>query len=304
MKRHSLRRRGSFNLSASLRAASRFEPLEGRTLLCAEHGFTTYNDPNEFTGIPEGYAGPEGGAADIIWVNRETNGNNSDTFDVFGAQADTARAAVDAVLVAFERMIGDFNYSNGSNNYNVTITTGGNHNGASAGLNTGTILNGLPKSGTVTMGRGSSGTGSGWFFDPTPNESSEFVGNITNAFSGDAQAGSPASGLGDFYTVVAAEIAHCLGLYGNTLPRLGGAHDEHEHSGYRRGRLGQHGIARVLLGLPGPEHQAPAHEQQRRLGRQQLGQRRPRGRARRQRHLPAGHRRRLHGLAGHRQRRL
>ena len=218
MKRHSLRRRGSFNLSASLRAASRFEPLEGRTLLCAEHGFTTYNDPNEFTGIPEGYAGPEGGAADIIWVNRETNGNNSDTFDVFGAQADTARAAVDAVLVAFERMIGDFNYSNGSNNYNVTITTGGNHNGASAGLNTGTILNGLPKSGTVTMGRGSSGTGSGWFFDPTPNESSEFVGNITNAFSGDAQAGSPASGLGDFYTVVAAEIAHCLGLYGNTLP--------------------------------------------------------------------------------------
>jgi hypothetical protein len=291
MKRHSLRRRGSFNLSASLRAASRFEPLEGRTLLCAEHGFTTYNDPNEFTGIPEGYAGPEGGAADIIWVNRETNGNNSDTFDVFGAQADTARAAVDAVLVAFERMIGDFNYSNGSNNYNVTITTGGNHNGASAGLNTGTILNGLPKSGTVTMGRGSSGTGSGWFFDPTPNERRRAGGQPRER---------------------AGRLLHRRRRRDRTLPwalrqhapRLGGAHDEHEHSGYRRGRLGQHGIARVLLGLPGPEHQAPAHEQQRRLGRQQLGQRRPRGRARRQRYLPAGHRRRLHGFAGHRQRRL
>jgi hypothetical protein len=217
MKRHSLRRRGSFSLSARLRASGRVEPLEGRTLLCVEHGFTTYNDPNEFTGIPEGYQGPEGGGADIIWVNRNST-TNPDNFNVFGSQADVARNVVDAVLVAFERMIGDFNYSNGTNNYNVTITTGGNHNGASAGLNTGTVLNGLPKSGTVTMGRGSNGAGSGWFFDPTPHESSEFVGNIVNAFSGDAQAGSPASGLGDFYTVVAAEIAHCLGLYGSVLP--------------------------------------------------------------------------------------
>ena len=217
MKRHSLRRRGSFSLSVRLRASGRVEPLEGRTLLCVEHGFTTYNDPNELTGIPDGHAGPEGGGADIIWVNRNST-TNPDNFNVFGSQADVARNVVDAVLVAFERLIGDFNYSNGQNNYNVTITTGGNHNGASASLNQGTLLNGLPRNGSVTMGRGSNGAGSGWFFDPTPNESSEFVGNITNAFSGDAQAGSPASGLGDFYTVVAAEIAHCLGLFGNVLP--------------------------------------------------------------------------------------
>jgi hypothetical protein len=210
MKRHSLRRRGSFNLSASSRAATRVEPLEGRTLLCLDHSLTTYDDP--FTGVPEGYQGPEGGGADIIWVNRGT----TDNFGVFGANAERARGVVDAVLVAFERMIGDFNYSDGSNNFNVTVRVSGSGNGASASL--GATLNGKPKSGTVTMGGGSGGTGGGWFFDPTPNEHSEFVGNITNAFSGDAQAGSPASGLGDFYTVVAAEITHCLGLFGNNLP--------------------------------------------------------------------------------------
>ena len=211
MNRRSPRRRGPLAVSPVL-APRGLERLEGRTLLCAVH---TYHDPSESTAIPADYQGPEGGGADIIWTNR---GQTSDNFSVFGAQAETARNVVDAVLLAFERMIGDFNYSNGTNNFNVSISTSGNHNGASASLNTGTVLSGKPKSGSVTMGRGSNGAGSGWFFDPTPEEHSEFQGNIVNAFSGDAHAGSPASGLGDFYTVVAAEIAHCLGLYGNVLP--------------------------------------------------------------------------------------
>ena len=215
MKRQSLRRSGTYNPSASRRASTRVERLEGRTLLCVDHNVYDYNDPNEFLGIPEGHQGPEGGGADIIWVNRNST-TNPDNFNVFGANAERARQVVDAVLVAFERMIGDFNYSDATNNFNVTVRVSGTGNGASAGL--GATLNGKPKSGTVTMGGGGGGTGGGWFFDPTPNESSEFVGNITNAFSGDAQAGSPASGLGDFYTVVAAEITHCLGLFGNSLP--------------------------------------------------------------------------------------
>jgi hypothetical protein len=114
-------------------------------------------------------------------------------------------------------MIGSFNYGDGSTTYNLTVTmNGGNGNGANAVL--GQTLGGKPKSGTINMGRGSNGQGSGWFIDPTPNEHSEFMGNITNAFSGDAQAGSPASGLGDFFTVAAAEITHVLGLYGSSLP--------------------------------------------------------------------------------------
>ena len=53
-----------------------------------------------------------------------------------------------------------------------------------------------------------------WFMDPTPFEHSEFLGNIINAFSGDAPGGGPAAGKGDFYTVVAAEMTHCMGLFG------------------------------------------------------------------------------------------
>ena len=50
-----------------------------------------------------------------------------------------------------------------------------------------------------------------WFIDPTPTDSSEFTGNIDNAFSGDAQGGSPAR-LCDMETVVTAELAHILGM--------------------------------------------------------------------------------------------
>ena len=57
----------------------------------------------------------------------------------------------------------------------------------------------------------------GWFLDPTPYDNSEFMGNIVNAFSGDAQAGSPAFGRGDFFTVVAAEMAHTMGSMAITL---------------------------------------------------------------------------------------
>jgi hypothetical protein len=211
--RELLRRRRTTPRVPNLGIASHraVEALERRTMLCAVH---TYHDPAESTAVPDGYQGPDGGGADIIWTNRGT----TDNFGNFGAQAETARRVVDAVLVAFERMIGDFNYSNGTNNFNLTLLTSGSGHGASASLNTGTILSGLPKSGTVNMGGGTGGTGGGWFFDPTPEEHSEFQGSIVNAFSGDAQAGSPASGRGDFYTVVAAEVAHCLGLYGSVLP--------------------------------------------------------------------------------------
>ncbi len=188
------------------------EPLEKRRLLCALH---THEAPVELRPDLVGTqttGGPEV-AGDIVWVNR---GLSSDGFSVFGAQAETARKVVDAVIVAFERMIGSFNYSDGSANFNLTVQTSGNHNGASAGL--GQVLGGKPKSGTITMGRGGNGAGSGWFFDPTPEESSEFQGSIVNAFSGDAHSGSPASGLGDFFTVAAAEITHVLGLYGSSLP--------------------------------------------------------------------------------------
>jgi hypothetical protein len=188
---------------------TQFEPLEPRALLCALH---TNTRPVElpFTPVEGGTEGP----ADIVWVNR---GQSSDGFaDTFGAGAEVARRVMDAVIAAFERMIGSFNYSDGSSNFNLTVEMAGNHNGASAGL--GATLEGKPKSGVITMGRGSNGQGSGWFIDPTPDDHVEFMGPIVNAYSGDATPGGPASGLGDFYTVAAAEMTHLLGLYGSALP--------------------------------------------------------------------------------------
>jgi hypothetical protein len=188
-------------------------------------------------GLPEPLQGPvvtvpaetghdrdSAAAADIIWTNRSTTttggtGDNDHFGAVFGVNANKARAVVDAVITAYERMIGSFNYGDGSSTYNlqVSMATSGTSLGASANL-TGQSFDSKPKSGSITMGRGGGGTGGGWFLDPTPDDNSEFMGGIVNAFSGDATPGGPAAGLSDFYTVVAAEMTHCMGLFGNALP--------------------------------------------------------------------------------------
>jgi hypothetical protein len=156
--------------------------------------------------------------ADIVWTNRGSGTGNTDRFfEVFGsaAAADQARAVVDAVIRHFERLIGSFNYGDGSNTFSLSLSMAstGTSLGASASLNT--TLGGKPRSGSVTMGRGGTiGTSSAWWIDPTPDDNSEFQGSIQHAFTGDAQSGSPAAGRSDFYTVVSAEVTHALGLYG------------------------------------------------------------------------------------------
>jgi hypothetical protein len=219
--------------------ASRFEPLETRRLFCLAHmpqipglegltsaagksGATIDFDGShirelrpDLVGVknPPGRAGP---AADIVWVNRGNGSSDTDGFNaVFGAGANTARAVVDAVITAYERMIGSFNYADNSANYDVTLSMGGAGIGASAGINT--ALGGKPKSGTISMDSGLDGHGLLWFIDPTPFDDSEFTGNIVNAFAADAQNGSPAANLADFYTVVASEMTHCMGQFGNAL---------------------------------------------------------------------------------------
>ena len=191
------------------------ETLERRVVMCALHQVEPPVElrPDLVGRETEGAGGPEA-AADIVWVNR---GQSSDGFTAtFGGNAETARRVIDQMIIDFERMIGSFNYGDGSSNFNLTVTmNGGNGNGANA--QTPTTLGGKPKSGVINMGRGGNGLGSGWFIDPTPADDSEFAGGIVNAFSGDAQAGSPANGLGDFYTVAAAETTHVLGLFGNSL---------------------------------------------------------------------------------------
>lgn len=155
--------------------------------------------------------------APIVWVNRGiTSGADDDRFDdVFGVNAGTARAVMDAAINMWARVIGSFNYAFplGGSSYQLTVkmATGASGNGASAGVSS--WFGGKPVAGGITMGSGGNGLGSGWFIDPTPFDHSEFRGTIRNAFAADAQAGSPAAGLGDFLTVALAEIAHCMGLF-------------------------------------------------------------------------------------------
>lgn len=199
------------------------EILETRVMLCALHDVGPVVDERpDLVGVsnPSEVLEP----ADIVWVNRATTtaGGTGDT-DSFGARFGTsaplARAVVDAVIVAYERMIGSFDYSSAGIKYNLTLSMSSAGSGFGAGAGSLGLFGGKPRSGSISMGAGTSTADpndtNNWFMDPTPFESSEFQGAIVNAFAGDAQSGSPAAGKGDFYTVVAAEMTHLMGLFGS-----------------------------------------------------------------------------------------
>ena len=187
---------------ASARRRAWSEPLERRLLLA--------NDP-----------------ASIVWINRSTTttGGIGD-FDhfgaIFGTLAPTARVVVDTVIAQYQTMIGSFNYSSAGHHFSLTLfmsTTDGGF-GASAMLDD--DLDGKPDAGTVKVDFGQltpdPNDSNCWFIDPTPTDSTEFEGTISNAFTGDAVSGSPAAGKSDLYSFVAAEITHCLGQYGMRCP--------------------------------------------------------------------------------------
>src|SRR5438093_403803 len=167
-------------------APRHFETLESRRLLC-EVGGDELMAPIEIGGgsaLAPGQAGPQltqstsstasaANPATIDWTNRGSMASDSDGFNsVFGAGADTARAVVDAVIQSYARVITRFNYSDGSNTYSLTLSmnTAGTSLGASANLLT--TLGGKPRSGEITMGRGTDltadglGDGGNWFIDP------------------------------------------------------------------------------------------------------------------------------------------
>jgi hypothetical protein len=153
----------------------------------------------------------------IIWTNRGDAVNDTDGFNaVFGAQAGTARAVVDAGVHAWQQVIADFNFNDGEHPFLVTISMDSKMGlGASADVNLtddDDPNTERPTSGQILIQTGNDGHGSGWFLDPTPNDSAEFRGRIINAFAGDATPGGPAVGLADLFTAVVLEMTHCIGL--------------------------------------------------------------------------------------------
>jgi hypothetical protein len=145
----------------------------------------------------------------IIWDNRGRPGNDSDHFaQYYGAAAETARRDVDQAIADWQATIQDFR--NGSNTFHLSITAGDR-----GGTILGTTWYGLgfltpfagdrPTSANIQLD--DNGAGSGWFFDPTPNDDSEFP-HLLNRF---AATGGPAGE--DFYSTAEHELGHAMGFY-------------------------------------------------------------------------------------------
>jgi hypothetical protein len=150
----------------------------------------------------------------ISWTNR---GQASDNFaTVFGTQADTARGVVDAAIAAWQNVIQNFNYSDGSNTFSLTVSMDPTTTGLGASASVGKTFDakGKPMDGGIVLNSGSDGHGKGYFLDPTPHDSEEFRGTIVNGFAANATPGGPADGLADLYTVTLAELTHAMGLFG------------------------------------------------------------------------------------------
>ena len=151
---------------------------------------------------------PEGAGADIVWVNRLFGDNFAASY---GANEVLARSIVDRAIADWERVISDFNYSDGSVTFNLTLRAENTFPGVSqitsfdpAGIRPDAALVRVDDTG---------GGGQPWYFDPTPGtttlpDDSDFA-DFVAAYSSDGGPG----GL-DFYQVVLHELGHSMGISG------------------------------------------------------------------------------------------
>jgi hypothetical protein len=151
----------------------------------------------------------------IAWTNRGDATTDSDQFNaVFGSRAATARAVVDAALWAWQDIIQNFNFADGTNtlSLNIGMNPANRRNGAEAWSGLRTDGQGKPQAGRIAIDAGADGHGAGYFLDANPYNSSAFTGNLLNPYAREATSGGPAAHLGDLFTVVLHELTHVLGL--------------------------------------------------------------------------------------------
>jgi hypothetical protein len=215
-----------------------YEPLESRRMLCYEPQVGPLQPPAHLDAliapvqrqIPkvvsavQGRGAPEGGAAfNIVWTNRALASDNFT--DTFGANAGAARAVVDAVIQQYERIISSMNWTGGATQYSVNISmrsqAAPDFGGQCPPNQVVLDASGAPTGATIFLGRGNDidsdglGDGNGWYLDPTPNDWAEFP-NVVNAFVGTADGGSPIANQRDFYSLIAHEMGHAMGMTSQT----------------------------------------------------------------------------------------
>jgi hypothetical protein len=221
-----LSRRSVRRVLSSAAGAHTCEPLELRRMLCSSPLSLLPPAPKWSDAIEQdfqrkhaGRGGPE--SVGIVWTNRNTFSGANDNFfdDVFGTSAPAAQAAVDAALLAWQNVITSFNRSDGTSTLQVSITMAkdgmgnfvGGFGGAGGPAST-APADGKPRTGSITINAGTidgdPNNSNGWYIDPTPNDYTEFQGTIKAPFTAAAT-----SNVGsDLYTVISAEVTHCLGL--------------------------------------------------------------------------------------------
>lgn len=194
--------------------AAAVEGLERRQMLCGLDHEKLIEAPEWSDAVEQQYAaaregGPE--AVSIVWSNR---GQTSDGFaSAFGTSAAAGRLVVDAALRHWERIITSFNRSDGTSTLQVNVSMDTDAGFGGTGAPAGTApSDGKPRTGSFQLSLGivtaNANDSNGWYFDPTPDDWSEYDGGILNAYAGNALT-SPGP---DFYSVAVAEMAHVLGL--------------------------------------------------------------------------------------------
>lgn len=154
----------------------------------------------------------------INWTNKGTGAGAGDTDSfnaIYGGNATIARNIVQRAIDDWERVIVNFNYSNGTNTYNVTVNAAPiSGRGGTGSL---TQLNGKPTSAVITMD--DNGGGEGWYFDPVIGSSAvpddgEFT-NILGPFNATFTGAGGANDDDDYYRTIAHELGHALGIAGS-----------------------------------------------------------------------------------------
>jgi Ca2+-binding RTX toxin-like protein len=147
----------------------------------------------------------------ITWTNR---GDDSDNFDtVFGGAADTARGVVDSAIAEWNRVV--TGYKGEAFDVDLTVSMNPGNSGTSAvGGASERTDDGVPVVGSVSINTAGPIGSTNWYLDPTPDDHSEFQGDLIHAFARNPTPGGPADGLRDLRTILVHEIGHVMGIAG------------------------------------------------------------------------------------------